>query len=272
MLNITSLDIDIGVKMNIAHMLRVRGKLSDVAESLGISRPSLYKYMQLYDKGTTDQIPPDVLNYFNDIASDETKRFELMRMTKCEAEKTDCELLHRREKLDALLSERNMMMKKLSSNEDIDQDVVSKFNEAIRDIDSAIKSNKTAMEQLLKKKEDLYAEMNQNQEAMHKLDHAEDLSACIKTKCFREDGTFMIAYDDPESCGEDHVLSLMAKFGEEYKTIGTYDAVKGKNFFIISDIIYSPYLYYSVNRVMIDDDGNRIIDEDYRSKISQFKR
>ena len=94
MLNITSLDIDIGVKMNIAHMLRVRGKLSDVAESLGISRPSLYKYMQLYDKGTTDQIPPDVLNYFNDIASDETKRFELMRMTKCEAEKTDCELLH----------------------------------------------------------------------------------------------------------------------------------------------------------------------------------
>ncbi len=272
MLNITSLDIDIGVKMNIAHMLRVRGKLSDVAESLGISRPSLYKYMQLYDKGTTDQIPPDVLNYFNDIASDETKRFDLMRMLESASEKTDCELLICHKRLDELLKERNMMMKKLSSNEDIDQDVASEFNEAIRNIDSEIKSNKTAIEKLFKKKKDLHMEMNQNQEAMHQMDHTEDVSACIKTKCFREDGTFMIAYDDPESCGEDHVLSLMAKFGEEYKTIGTYDAAKGKNFFIINDIIYSPYLYYSVNRVMIDDDGNRIIDEDYRSKISQFKR
>lgn len=272
MLNITSLDIDVGVKMNIAHMLRVRGKLSDVAESLGISRPSLYKYMQLYDKGTTDQIPPDVLNYFNDIASDETKRFELMHMIESESVKIDCELSLCRNKLDVLMNERIVIMNKLASDENIDQDVASELNEKMRIIDSAIKNDKITMEKLLKKKEDLYSEMKQNQKAMHQMNHAEDVPACIKTKCFREDGTFMVAYDDPESCGEDHILSLMAKFGEEYKTIGTYDAVKGKNFFIISDIIYSPYLYYSVNRIMIDDDGNRIIDEDYRSKISQFKR
>jgi predicted DNA binding protein len=50
--------------MGISETLKAEGKLSDIAERLGISRPTLYKYMGKYDEGETDGIPSDVLDYF----------------------------------------------------------------------------------------------------------------------------------------------------------------------------------------------------------------
>lgn len=37
------------------------------SKSLGISRPSTYKYIDLYDKGNSEGIPEDVLKVFNTI-------------------------------------------------------------------------------------------------------------------------------------------------------------------------------------------------------------
>lgn len=52
---------------------RVRHNFSKsyLADLLGISRPTLYKYMGLYDHGVTDDIPGKVLEFFDFISKDD---------------------------------------------------------------------------------------------------------------------------------------------------------------------------------------------------------
>ena len=50
--------------------------LSKFAKCIGVSRPTLYKYMDAYDAKLLDTIPDSVLNIFDD-ASSETDRIIL---------------------------------------------------------------------------------------------------------------------------------------------------------------------------------------------------
>jgi len=51
--------------------------LSDVADYLNISRPTLYKYMDFYDSGEFEKIPSATKNYFDFISSGKTTRKEV---------------------------------------------------------------------------------------------------------------------------------------------------------------------------------------------------
>lgn len=50
--------------ISIAEKLKEASSISEVADKLSISRPTLYKYMDLYDRGITDPIPAEVISYF----------------------------------------------------------------------------------------------------------------------------------------------------------------------------------------------------------------
>lgn len=52
----------------IAGTLRAVSSLSEIAEKLDISRPTLYKYMDYYDNGEYDRIPKSICAYFDRIS------------------------------------------------------------------------------------------------------------------------------------------------------------------------------------------------------------
>ncbi len=257
--------------MKVSKMLKMTGNLSEIAERCGISRPTLYKYMEMYDMGETDQIPEEVLTLFNDVTSDEGNKVMLKRKMKDELIRDEREIKETRMNIDVLIDKREYLRKRYNECQHLDSEEARMLNTECGKIESEIEHLNINLMKLNERR----AELNRSFETMESEDRAEeadDDTYAIDTRCMYEKGTFMIAFNDPDSDGCEHVLSLMTKFGNEYKTIGTYDTVKGKDFFMIDDIIYSPYLFYTVNRVETDADGEKFIDKENSSKISKFKR
>lgn len=257
--------------MKVSKMLKMTGNLSEIAERCGISRPTLYKYMEMYDIGETDQIPGEVLTLFNDVASNEENKVMLRKKIESELIKDKKEIDETRIMINVLMNERDFLRKKYDGYQHLDSDDARMLKTKYEHIESEIERLNVNLKKLNEKR----AELNRSFKTMESEDHeeeADDDTYAIDTRCMYEKGTFMIAFNDPDSDGCEHILSLMTKFGNEYKTIGTYDTVKGKDFFMIDDIIYSPYLFYTVNRVEIDPDGEKVIDKENSSKISKFKR
>ncbi|WP_400257048.1 helix-turn-helix domain-containing protein [Methanomethylophilus alvi] len=54
-------------KRSIKEIVDEYSNVSRVSKCLGISRPSIYRYMERYDNGEVDKIPKDVLNFFNTV-------------------------------------------------------------------------------------------------------------------------------------------------------------------------------------------------------------
>ncbi len=257
--------------MKVSKMLKMTGNLSEIAERCGISRPTLYKYMEMYDMGETDQIPEEILTLFNDVTSDEENKVMLKKKMENELIKDKREIEETKMMIDNLICEREKLRNRYEGRQHLDSDEARMLNDEYRDIESRIDQLSHNLRRLNEKR----AELNRSFKTIESEDRAEeadDDTYAIDTRCMYEKGTFMIAFNDPDSDGCEHVLSLMTKFGNEYKTIGTYDTVKGKDFFMIDDIIYSPYLFYTVNRVETDADSEKVIDKENSSKISKFKR
>lgn len=55
-------------KVPISEVIKRASSISDVADRLEVSRPTLYKYMDFYDNGEYTRIPDDVLAYFGAIS------------------------------------------------------------------------------------------------------------------------------------------------------------------------------------------------------------
>ena len=257
--------------MKVSKMLKMTGNLSEIAERCGISRPTLYKYMEMYDMGETDQIPEEVLTLFNDVTSDEENKVMLKEKMQVKLDKEEHAIMSLERELDAMMCKRMDLRKRSDEIQHLDPDTARKIESEEKEIVTTI----VRLQDELHRSQIKMAEMRDSLKIMEFEDRAEeadDDKYAIDTRCMYEKGTFMIAFNDPDSDGCEHVLSLMTKFGNEYKTIGTYDTVKGKDFFMIDDIIYSPYLFYTVNRMGTDADGEKVIDKENSSKISKFKR
>ncbi len=261
----------ISIKMKVSRMLKMTGNLTEIADRFKISRPTLYKYMELYDEGKTDQIPDEVLALFNDVVSDEENRIELRRKMENELMREKCEIDRIEHEITALMREREVLQARYCKCQELDSDEARMMSSQCMALE----------ERIVHLRHDLHVwkekmmELEKSFRTMVFEDYAEEANDgvyAIDTRCMYEKGKFMIAYNDPDSDGCEHILSLMTKFGNEYKTIGTYDTADGKDFFMIEDIIYSPYLFYSVNRVSTDPDGKKVIDKENSSKISKFKR
>lgn len=252
-------------------MLKMTGNLSEIAERCGISRPTLYKYMEMYDMGETDQIPEEVLTLFNDVTSDEENKVMLKRKMEDELQKEECMIVSLTRELEFMKKKRMELQRRSNELQHLDPDTAREIELEEKRIENTIIH---LQHDLVRSKEKMM-ELRDSFKTMESEDRAEetdDDTYAIDTRCMYEKGTFMIAFNDPDSDGREHILSLMTKFGNEYKTIGTYDTVKGKDFFMIDDIIYSPYLFYTVNRVETDADGEKVIDKENSSKINKFKR
>lgn len=58
-------------KGTIQDRIRVTCSISYVAEKLGVSRPTFYKYMEQYDSGDSEKLPRQVLGFFNYMSAKE---------------------------------------------------------------------------------------------------------------------------------------------------------------------------------------------------------
>ena len=262
----------IPIIMKVSNMIKIRGNLSESADMLGISRPTLYKYMQLYDEGMMKQIPTDVLDFFDKMVSDDTNKELLRRKLECELKKTDVEVIDLTRELDGLKNRGERIKNELSASEDMDPMEAAKLKEQYADVCTNIEHISKHLMVSQCKRNELMKSYYMTDPSISEPHEVEERPASIATKCLYEKGAFMIIFDDPNSNGSDHILSLMTKFDDKYKTIGTYDTVEGKDFFLIKDIVYSPQLHFSVSRVTKDPNGKKIIDKNHSSRVRQFRR
>ena len=56
-------------KESVANTLKKVTSISQVADRFSISRPTLYKYMDFFDRGEFDRIPDNILTYFSAMAN-----------------------------------------------------------------------------------------------------------------------------------------------------------------------------------------------------------
>ena len=56
-------------KESVANTLKKVTSISQVADRFSISRPTLYKYMDFFDRGEFDRIPENILSYFSAMAN-----------------------------------------------------------------------------------------------------------------------------------------------------------------------------------------------------------
>ncbi|MBP3385878.1 MAG: hypothetical protein J6K69_03370 [Candidatus Methanomethylophilaceae archaeon] len=63
-----------GNQSYISTMIREAMPLSEVAEALSISRPTLYKYMDYYDSGEKERLPSRIRDYFDYMSSGDVSR------------------------------------------------------------------------------------------------------------------------------------------------------------------------------------------------------
>lgn len=66
-------------RIPISERIKEVSSISEAAGRLSVSRPSLYKYMEYYDRGDYDPIPPRILSFFDMVESDDGKGDNLER-------------------------------------------------------------------------------------------------------------------------------------------------------------------------------------------------
>ncbi len=268
-------------QVKIADLVKMNSSVTKVSDDLNLSRPTVYKYMEAYDRGNKDHIPQEVVVYFdkmvsdfdpttsqqvihklkneiilsNDMADDISSRLKIIMKISVEYERRLLELkatdgdskevLHLTEKLREINSERNSL------------------NVRYGDIQNRIA--------VLSRELAFYEQTKVFPSSSKKLYK-------IQSKCFFEDKKCMIIYNGERCEDTEYRLFLYAKLDSDYVFLKYYTDVKGWNYFIIDDVLFSAPLYYEICRCSYDGstdyDGTPImsLDKDETTGMCELKQ
>ncbi len=264
----------------IADWVKVNSNVSKVAAELGVSRPTVYKYMELYDDGMRDQLDEEVVAYFDKCLADDDSSTVLMMRAKLtdELKIIRVEMMKLENRIPyyldrkAMLSNKIMFLRKKIETIKSESDKVDRLNEV------ELKSN---LEMLVKEYGSLEDELADYSRRRAELERklkccADKLSRYdktapmfaesrkevypIKTACTIEGNRCMIIHngktDNPDYV---FVLQLFGKIGNEYVFLREYrpecDSVdangktvghKGRNYIIIDDVLLTAPLFYKI--------------------------
>ena len=247
--------------------------VSAVAAELTLSRPTVYKYMEKFDKGETDKLPEDVVTYFEQkLTPKDDPKYIRMRMevmdkmmeltSRLAMEKARAsELLMKRDSLACEIA----ALKKSSKDDpesietmrkmEIEMDVLTKESMKCSDNMHVI--------------EDRLAEVKAKLSELENVKYVPETTKPIfniKSSCFIENGKCMVVHTGDKTTtftvnnGPEqqeplyYRLHLYAKIGNEFAHLGDYLPVKNRNFFIIDDVFLSAPLYYNIV-ACIEDQG-----------------
>lgn len=233
------------------------GGVKALAEEAGVSRPTMYRYMDLYDEGKEDQIPLSVLlmlqridetkddleeiyvespkigmpafEYVDD--SDKVKRDRIIKHIddlKRNGTAIDGEIRQLEKKMTALPDDEDMMKSIIGEK-------ISLMRSDLESIDRSIR-----------------VEYNKARALERRIAEASQFQGDMRAKVFEDDRGFMVVHDGAWSDEVDYVLELYAAFGSQRHVIGRYRPVEGRLFFRIDDVARNAPLWYEIRSIKRD--------------------
>ncbi len=241
--------------MNLSDVLKSTTSITEVAKKLDCSRPTLYRYIDLYEKGDK-QLPQNIKLYFDAIMTEGISRVE-------------SEVY-----LESLKMEREIVQKELSMTQDqivhLSRDITSIKEDLSKDPDNSTILNKLeTQEKQLRNLEKMLCDYKMRSESLEMKLRTTAASVEKAVKESRESGpdwidakvrhvcsgtkdNFIIIYEKPDSDSEAYV-ELYARIAGNDEYMGRYIPEPGKNFVQISGLPNT--LSYSYRIVLFDDDG-----------------
>lgn len=254
---------------SIRKWIEENSSVSAVAADLNLSRPTIYKYVDKFDKGDVDKLPESVVAYFEQklTPKDDPKLIRMKMNLEDESLMMASRIKMEKARLSELLLKRDEVVRQIS--------VLEKSPNDDADASESMKKMKIELEVLSKEymvcSESLHKAEERLDELEAKLAELENVKFVpsndkpifkIKSSCFIENGKCMVVHTGEESLAWDPVkeeeprlyyrLHLYAKIGNEYAHLGEYKPVESRNFFIIDDVFLSAPLYYNIVSCVAD--------------------
>ncbi|MBR4202291.1 MAG: hypothetical protein IKQ93_01800, partial [Candidatus Methanomethylophilaceae archaeon] len=256
------------------------------SKSLGISRPSAYKYIDLFDRGIKEGIPGGVLkvfntimmtpksgwrNYFNELYDNYLNQGEAMEMQdpvpKDIAETID-RLGMTEGQIDARIENALDVRKSLTELYGSDDDRVQRVERDLRNLqytkDMIIRRENEIkfwpitegdMDWITIEDDcgftDLYNEWN--------IEHNPELKDQFKYSILKNTGGYTFVFDCPDGDSSDISVKIQVRLPERWSTIGVFRNHDSQNFIVIPkifDYAYAHHFWYSIERR--DEDGEII--------------
>ena len=245
----------------ISDWMKVNHGLSEACERLGKTRPTIYKFMELYDNGNRDALPEDVRAYFDSKLSD----IDPSSMLKIQI-KNRQRALSLTQELDSVQAEISLLKRDLESLETIYKDLLQKDSDSreLSKVQRHIGDVKHRINSLEVRSDELRRQIKEQLEKIKRLENSEpvpevtsDSSGIINTACYIEGSRCMVVHDgDDDDCR--YMLELYVKMGSDYVEIADYYAENDspstqepggdemEDFFMIDNVLLSAPLFYEV--------------------------
>ena len=266
--------------IRLADWIKMNSNMTKVSKDLGVTRPTAYKYVKDYDSGLTGSIPEDVLEYFDELLSQDVGAGaeELLRLKDRLAETRERLEEYTKEQLDLIGRCAELESKYYSGGFSMkDEDELNSLRERLRNIDVRIVKDEEVIADL----SDVIARSERvGSPALHFKSAYK-----IQSRCYMEGGRCMVVHDggyyNPmygSALACKFVLHLYTVINSEFVRIGTYEHPKDRDFIMIDDVLLSAPLYYTITRLdgIYDDSdfeaGEYTTDISYSTGMCELKQ
>ena len=236
-------------RVKFADWVKMNSSVTKVAEDLKLSRPTVYKYIELYDTGERDQIPEEVVAYFDKMVSDPDSITSLQVRLRLKEE-----ILALKNEADVINSHLEQMMKESADYEarlvkikaaNGDSREALLLMESLTRIKSESISLNVQYQNIQDRIERLSMELASYEQTKVLPTSSKKLYK-IQSRCYFEDRKCMVIYNGEHSEDYDYRLYLYAKLDSDYVFLKYYEDKNAWNYFIIDDVLFSAPLYYEI--------------------------
>ena len=256
--------------------VKTNSSVATVAAELNLSRPTVYKYIRMFDSGEKDKLPDDVVSYFEQkmMAEDDPRFLQKKRTLEESSVLLRKRLEDEKRRMSEIFEKRAILDDEISTLElsPKDETALKRMNDLKQEYASLSKESLRCSRLV----NDLEFQLQSVESELCEMEHTEYVPDTtkqvfnIKSSCYIEDGKCMVVHtgDDTGYINVDnrdeeqklyYRLHLYAKVGNEYAHLGDYMPVPNRNFFIIDDVFLSAPLYYNIVACIEDqcfrDDG-----------------
>ena len=252
-------------QVKIADWVKMNSSVTKVADDLNLSRPTVYKYMDAYDRGDRDQIPQEVVAYFDRMVSDSDSITTLQVKLKLKEEilmlnSKAADITNRLNEMMIISAEYERRLVELKAADGDSREALH-LTEKLREIKSETSSLSVMYEDIQDRIENLSRELASYEQTKVLPSTSKKLYK-IQSKCFFEDRKCMVIYNGEHCVDSEYRLYLYAKLDSDYVFLKYYADEKAWNYFIIDDVLFSAPLYYEICRCSfsgLDEAGESIM-------------
>ena len=247
--------------------IKANATKTDTATELGISRPTLNKYIELYDSGRAGEIPPDVKEYFDRLlaGSDKSRLCEeqiiLEEIKELKKKYIEVEELFTRTREEIIKDE--LKLKNLESSADPPHQEIAILKREILENESVCKKMSLSLNEMDQALNCKYKQLAEYEKS-GSIRHESSKEYRVKSVCYQNDGKFVLFHTSGsffrmanESSGVEgfdpvYRLELLVKVEDEYVPIGMFRPVEGKDYFVVDDVFPFVPKYYNIITYVFD--------------------